>query len=208
MHYFIVYISRGITSYVQRRAKRKTKMEDQDIVQLLWNRSEQGLEVLHQKHGSFLFRLAMNFLSNRQDSEECVNDSYLKTWNSIPNNRPNNLKIYVGRILRNLAIDRLRQSHTAKRGKHMTVLLSELEDCIPSTENIEVEYIEKSMIECINRYVRALSPINQQIFVQRYWMNEPVEHISKQVGIPSNKISAKLFQMRKELRTKLETECL
>ena len=181
-------------------------MEDKRIVQLFWKRSEQGIEALQQKYGSFLFRIAMNLLSNKQDSEECVNDTYLQTWNSIPEARPDNLKLYTGRITRNLAINRIKHNSAQKRGRQITELLSELSECVPDSGNIPgIEYEQALLQNTIASFVAGLEQTNRVIFVRRYWMGENVGAIAALVGISENAVSTRLFRMRAELRKALET---
>lgn len=180
-------------------------MEDKTIIQLFWERSEQGIEALHHKYGSFLFRIAMNLLANKQDSEECVNDTYLQTWNSIPTARPNSLKLYTGRIARNLAINRLKHNLAQKRGRNVTDLLSELSECIPSCADIPgVEYEQALLQNTISTFVEGLDDTNRCIFVRRYWMGESVGSIATLVGISENAVSTRLFRMRADLKDALE----
>lgn len=181
-------------------------MEDKRIIQLFWSRSEQGLEELHRKYGSFLFRIAMNLLANKQDSEECVNDTYLQTWNSIPEARPDSLQLYTGRITRNLALNRIKHNKAQKRGQQITDLLSELSECIPSSSTIPgIEYEQELLRQTIASFVDGLDDLNRCIFVRRYWMGESVGAISKLTGISENAISTRLFRMRADLKFKLET---
>ena len=179
-------------------------MEDKSIVELFWNRSEQGLEELNRKYGTFLFRMAYNLLSNKEDSEECVNDTYLKTWNSIPEARPDSLKLYTGRITRNLAINRIKSKSAEKRGQQLTEMLSELSECIPSSDNPATDYEFKVLQECIRSYVHGLDDLNQCIFVQRYWMGETVGSIARQTALSENAVSGRLFRMRSELKKALD----
>ena len=180
-------------------------MEDKTIVQLFWKRSEQGIEALQQKYGSFLFRIAMNLLANKQDSEECVNDTYLHTWNSIPEAHPESLKLYTGRITRNLAINRIKHNSAQKRGRQVTELLSELSECIPSPNTIPgIEYEQELLQSTISAFVAGLEQTNRAIFVRRYWMGESIGDIALLVGITENAVSSRLFRMRAELREALE----
>ena len=180
-------------------------MEDKRIIQLFWKRSEQGIEALQQKYGSFLFRIAMNLLANKQDSEECVNDTYLHTWNSIPDARPENLKLYTGRIARNLAINRIKHDSAQKRGRQVTELLSELSECVPAPSSIPgIEYEQELLKSTISAFVAGLDDTNRTVFVRRYWMGESVGAIASLIGITENAVSTRLFRMRAELRETLE----
>ncbi len=180
-------------------------MEDKRIVQLFWKRSEQGIEALQQKYGSFLFRIAMNLLANKQDSEECVNDTYLQTWNSIPDARPESLKLYTGRIVRNLAINRIKHNTAQKRGRQVTELLSELSECVPAPNSIPgIEYEQELLKSTIAAFVEGLDEVNRAIFVRRYWMGESVGAIASLIGITENAVSARLFRVRTDLKNALE----
>ncbi len=180
-------------------------MEDQKIIQLLFSRSEQGLEELHRKYGNYLYRVAMNILSNREEGEECVNDTYLKTWNSIPPASPNNLRAYTGKITRNIALNRVKANSAEKRGENITLMLSELEDCIPSSDSVVDEYYATELESIINTYVNSLDELSQCIFVRRYWMGDPTSVIAKLTGLPENTVNWKLFDMRKKLKQAIES---
>lgn len=180
-------------------------MEDNKIIGLLWNRSEQGLKELAVKYGGFLYRIAMNLLGNHEDSEECVDDTYIKTWDTIPPTNPKCLKAYTGKITRNLALNRIKFESAEKRGKNLTSMLSELEDCIPSPENVQEDYLASELASLINSFVLSLEKNEQYMFVQRYWAGESPAHIAKQLGIPENTVNWKLFDLRKKLKTVLES---
>ena len=189
----------------KRDSQRYITMEDKTIVQLFWKRSEQAIEALDQKYGIFLFRIAMNLLSNKQDSEECVNDTYLQTWNSIPEARPDSLKLYTGRIARNLALNRIKHNTAQKRGQHVTDMLSELSECIPSPSAIPgIEYEQELLRKTIAAYVAELDDLNRCIFVRRYWMGESVGAIARLAGISENAVSTRLYRMRADLKQALE----
>lgn len=180
-------------------------MEDKSIVQLFWKRSEQAIEILHQKYGVFLFRIAMNLLSNKQDSEECVNDTYSQTWNSIPQARPDSLKLYTGRIARNLALNRIKHNTAQKRGQRVTDMLSELSECIPSPNTIPgIEYEQELLRKTIAAYVAELDELNRCIFVHRYWMGESVGAIANLTRLSENAVSTRLYRMRADLKQALE----
>ncbi len=181
-------------------------MDDKSIIDLLWQRIEQGLEEIHKKYGGFLFNLAYNLLSNREDSEECVNDGYLKTWNSIPPTRPRNLKYFIGSIVRNLAIDKIKHDQAEKRGKNTTLILSELEECIPSNCNIAEQYIKDEMLHEISEYVKKLDPFSRQIFLRRYWLGQSLAQISKITGLSENNLAGKLFKIRQQIKSMLIKE--
>ncbi len=179
-------------------------LDDKSIIQLFFRRSEEALEQLHRKYGSFLFKIAMNLLENREDSEECLNDSYLKTWNSIPPAQPECLRAYTGKITRNTALNRIKYNAREKRGKNLTRMLSELEECIPSQENLAEEYSAAELSALIGSFISAQSEVEQCIFIRRYWMGEPSASIAKLLEMPESTVNWKLYDLRKKLKTVLK----
>ena len=124
-------------------------MNDKDIVQLFFERSQQAINELSQKYGKLCFHIAFNILKSNEDAEECENDTYLKTWNSIPPDEPMCLRAYISRIVRNLALSRYRYNHRRMRDSHLQVYLSELQDCIPASYDVEA-----SADDTVNNVIR------------------------------------------------------
>lgn len=120
---------------------RRGHMEDMQIVKLFWSRDEAAIRETNAKYGGLLHTIALNILSNHEDSEECVSDTYSKAWNAMPPQKPNSLAAYLGRIVRNLSINRWYEHRAQKRYNGADVLLSELSECVPSTNNVEKEGI-------------------------------------------------------------------
>lgn len=144
-------------------------MDEQQIIELYFARSEEAIAETDKKYGRYCRQLAYNILYNIQDSEECVNDTYLKTWNSIPPKRPNPLKIILGKITRNLALDRYDWSHTQKRGGgDISLSLNELSECIPSAIDTETAIENKELIKELNVFLESLSPETRKVFLRRY----------------------------------------
>lgn len=170
------------------------------IVDLFWDRNDNALKLLANKYGVEFMHISYRILNNREDSEECVNDAYLNTWNSIPDARPNSLFAYVGKIVRRLSINRLKKNMALKRGGDETeLLLSELEDCISSGENVESVVGYKELSAHISEFLRTLKKEQRIIFVERYWYAMPIKEIAKKYRISTKKTESILYRCRKKL---------
>ena len=181
-------------------------MEDNKIISLFFERSEQAIKELDCKYGSAIKKTAANILNNRQDVEECVNDTYLKTWNSIPPHTPNPLVGYVCRIARNLAINRYHTNNAEKRGGNYDLVLDEMQECIPSGVNIETDYEAKELSAAINRFLFTLDQEDRFLFVRRYWYADSVSDLAAITNGSANRISVRLFRLREKLRNTLLKE--
>jgi RNA polymerase sigma-70 factor (ECF subfamily) len=148
----------------------------------------------------------MNILQNTQDTEECVNDTYLRAWNSIPPERPKTLAAYLGRITRNVALDRFKARKTAKRGGEIALLLDELEGCIPSASNVESEVDASILEKTIDRFLSALDKTDRVYFVRRYWYNDSIAEISRRFNAGQSKVKTNLFRTRNKLKQYLQKE--
>ena len=145
-----------------------TRLEDSKIISLFFERSEQAIQELDCKYGTAVKKTAANILNDRLDVEECVSDTYLRTWNSIPPHVPNPLAAYVCTIARNLAVDRYHANNAEKRKGNYGLILDEMEECVPSNVNIETEYEAKELSSSINRFLSTLSQEDRFLFVRRY----------------------------------------
>ena len=183
-------------------------LEDSRIIALFFERSEQAIEELDKKYGAAVRRTAFNILGSRQDAEECANDTWLGAWNSIPPQKPDPLVSYVCRIARNLAISRLRRETAARRNNGIDLILEELEEVLPSREDVEAEYEAKELAEAINRFLSALEYDDRYIFIRRYWYADAVRDIATEMHTRENRISVRLFRLRKNLKSFLKKEGL
>ncbi len=182
-------------------------MEDEAIVSLYWERSEQAINETEQKYGGFCYSIAYNLLRNTEDASESVNDTYLEAWNSMPPHKPNSLAAFLGRITRRLSVDRWRSNHAEKRGGGAyPVLLDELSECIPSTASVERQVELKELAETVNCFLRELSSEKQQVFLRRYWYGDSMEELAKTFGFSVSKIKSMLFHIREHLREHLKKE--
>lgn len=175
-------------------------MNDTRIIELFFERSEQAIKELDDKYGKVFYSLAFRILNNHHDAEECVNDSYLGTWNAIPPARPNPLLAFVCKIVRNISLKRYEQNTAIKRNSYYDVAMEELEDCIASSMTVEGEIAEQELTKVIESFLDLLSKENRVIFLRRYWFSDTYTDIAKQVGLTENNVSVRLTRLRKELR--------
>ena len=180
-------------------------MEDAKIIELYNERSELAVAETEHKFGKMLFSIAMNILSNREDSEETVNDTYGKAWNTIPPEEPKFLGAWLGKITRNLSISRWRKNKAQKRSG-IEIMLSELEECIPSGDDVETESENGEVTAAINRWFETMSKEDRIYFIRRYWYGDSVSELAKKTKIPPKKLSSKMFRLRKSLKEFLEKE--
>ncbi len=183
-------------------------MTDTEIINLFFERSEQAITELAKKHGSAVARVARNILGNEQDTEECVNDTYLGTWNAIPPHRPSPLRTFVCRIARNLATMKYHSNTAEKRNSQYDLALDELEECLPDNGSVEGAYEAKELRAAINGFLATLNPSDRFIFMRRYWYSDPVKDIAKMADSTTNSVTVRLFRIREKLRLYLEKEGL
>ena len=182
-------------------------MNDKQIVDLYWERSESALSETANKYGRYCHFIAFNILHNNEDSEECVNDTYLRAWNSMPPHRPNMLSTFLGKITRNLSLNRYEQYTAEKRGFGQTALvLDELENCIPATADVEQIIDETALVEVLNYFLASLPKETQKVFMRRYWYLSPIKEIADEYGISESKVKMMLLRQRNNLKMLLEKE--
>lgn len=180
-------------------------MEDQKIVDLFFARSEQAIKMLAEKYEKLLYKISYNILSDHEDVMECVNDTYLGTWNAIPPQRPDPLSAFVCRITRNLSLKKYRSKTAAKRNCQMVVALDELGDVI-LVPSIEEEWNAKELGRAIDTFLESLSRENRILFVRRYWFLDSVKDVAEWMNMSENLVSVRLNRIRKQLRQYLEKE--
>ena len=185
-----------------------TFVEDSQIIDLFFERSEQAIGELERKYGAAVTRTAANLLVSRQDVEECANDTYLGVWNSVPPHRPDPLAAYVCRIARNLAVSRLRSNAAQKRSRGLDLVLDELEEVLPSVSDVEADYESKELVEAVNHFLAALPYDDRFLFVRRYWYADSVKTIAAMMHIQEPRVSQRLFRLREQLRKKMKKEGL
>lgn len=163
-------------------------MEDDKIIDLLWRRCEAAIEHLDKKYGGYCFSIANRILENRQDAEECVSDTYLAAWNRIPPTRPGNLRAFLGRITRNLSINRWRsRSARIRGGGEMDLALEELAGCVAGPWDVPQELEQKELERAIQEFCRGLSQQDRIIFLKRYFFLSTVPEIASETGFSPGK---------------------
>lgn len=180
---------------------------DDEIVALYFARDERAIAQSHQKYGKYCHSIARAILNNEQDAEECVNDTYLRAWNSIPPQRPARLATYLGKLTRNLSISRYRYEHADKRdANHYTIALDELAECIPDENGEETMSEEIVLREAINAFLRALPKRTRIVFMRRYWYFLSIAAIAESMGMSESHVKVLLMRTRKQFREHLERE--
>ena len=181
-------------------------MEDIAIIELYWARNELAITESDRKYGPLCRRVAFNILSSREDSEECVNDTWHRAWDTMPPQRPDSLRAYLGRIVRNLSISRLRQRTAQKRGSGLDVMLSELGDCLSAPQNVEQQVQALDLSKAISAWLRLLPEDERALFIRRYWYGDAPRELARVWGCSPNQISKRLLRLRRALRAHLEQE--
>lgn len=182
-------------------------MEDQQIIELYWQRSEEAIVQTARKYGRYCHTIAYNILQNECDSDECVNDTYMRAWNSIPPRRPTLFSALLAAITRNLALDRYKRDHAGKRGGGQVELaLDELHECIPGTGS-EEDLIENQVLtEALNRFLGTLPEQTRKIFMLRYWYLCSVRKIAQSMGLSESGVKMNLLRTRRQLKAMLQKE--
>ena len=179
-------------------------MEDLAIIELYWKRNESAIKESQMKYGGYCSTIADNILHSAEDTEECVNDTWFRAWNTIPPEKPKRLAVFFGRITRNLAIDRFRSDTSKKRGGGQIALcLDELAECIGEDSPIEDRL---ALREGLNRFLRELSDKNRTIFLLRYWYMMPVSDIAKRYNLSEGAVKMLLQRVRNKLKDYLQKE--
>lgn len=181
-------------------------MEDEGIVDLYLKRSQQAILETKKKYGAYCRVVARNVLSNRLDIEECENDTYLAAWNTIPPNIPRKFSVFLGRITRNIALDKHGYNTVKKRNREFEVILAELEECIASVHTVETEYEAGEIADYINQFLYTIDIQSRNLFIKRYWYSDSIEELSRQFNMSSSKVKSILFRTRNKLRFYLERE--
>lgn len=182
-------------------------MDDNQIVELYLNRNEDAIARTAEKYGPRLRRIAHGLLNDWQSAEECENDTYLEAWNKIPPHEPRTyLFMFLGRIMRSVALDRYRAESRRKKGMEQCELTKELLECIPSKETVESTIESDELTRVIERFLYNCTLEQKRVFVCRYWLCETIPQIGKRYGMAQGTVKTILFRMRKALRKKLYSE--
>lgn len=186
---------------------REKQIPDEQIVELYWQRSESALSETAVKYGDYCRYIAYNILYSREDAEECVNDTYLDAWNSMPPHRPSILSTFLGKITRRISLDRWRRKHADKRGGgEMDLVFDELEDCIADGGNTESAMEQQEMARIIREFLDSLPAAERRVFLRRYWYMDSIAGIALDFDFTESKTASMLYRTRQKLRAKLESE--
>lgn len=189
------------------QTKSQSDLQDDDIIQLYWERDETAITATDDKYGRYLYTIAYNILHDKMDCEECLNDTYLGTWNRIPPERPNVFQVFLSRITRNIAVDKYRKKTAGKRiPTEMTVCLNELDDCIPAIDTLEQQYYSGEIANIINNYLKTLSQRALTIFICRYYFSDSIASIAAMFNVNQSTIFRTLTKIREGLKERLKQE--
>ncbi len=184
-------------------------MNDREIVNLFWQRSEQAIAETEQKYGRYCHTIAYNILENSEDSEECVNDTWMSAWEAMPDKRPERLGPFLARITRNFALTKIVSRKAKKRGGGETELaLAELDECLSPSYDLEQEIEDRELSRAIDTFIGQLSEEEQLAFVSRYWFVATEREIAEKLGLTRSGVAAMLKRIRSKLRTYLFMEGL
>lgn len=180
-------------------------MEDEKIIELYFQRSEDAIRQTEDAYGHKLLSLSDRIVRNMQDAEESVNDTYLRAWETIPPQRPRYFFAYLARLCRNLSLNRLEWNRAAKRHPEMVVLTEEMEQCIPdSRQENRTQAAELGAL--LDAFLREQSPENQMVFLRRYWFADSIAEIAQRYGIRESAVQMRLTRTRQKLRAYLSKE--
>ena len=182
-------------------------MKDTDILDLYWNRNEQAIAETQKSYGNYCYSIAFHILHDKEDSDECVNDTWFRAWNAIPPKRPDKLSLFLGTITRNLSFDMWKRKNARKRGSgEMEVALDELMECVPAMQSTE-DAVEAAELErLLNSFLHTLPKKECNVFLRRYWYVEEYSEIARRYGMNLNTVKTSLFRTRKKLKRFLEQE--
>lgn len=182
-------------------------MTDEKIIELYFVRNEVAIEETDRKYGAYCFQISNNILNCREDSEECVNDTWLKTWGSIPPTKPQCFRLFLARIVRNLSFNKYKAKYTDKRGNgEIALILDELEECIAGKNDVEDFCMTKELQSTLDMFVCSLPERECNVFVRRYFYSDSIKDISKRYDLSENNVRVMLNRTRNKLKVRLEKE--
>ncbi len=175
-------------------------IDDERIIELFFERSEEAIQELDNKYGKACHKLSYNIVNNRQDAEECVNDAYLGAWNAIPPEKPDPLLTYLCKIVRNISLKLYYRKGAAKRSSTYTIAMEEIEACIASPSTVETEFEARELARIIESFLDTLTVENRVIFMRRYWFSDSCKDIAEFVGLTEKNITVRLTRIRQKMK--------
>jgi len=190
---------------MRKRTERPRAITDEQIIELYWKREESAIQETDKKYGPLLFRIAYNILRDRADCEECRNDTYLGVWNAIPPTRPAKFSAFITQITRNIAINRYKEKISKKRiPSELTVSMEDINGILRSDDTVETKYAAEEVGRIINDYVRTLPSRQHFIFIDRFYLSEPVEAIAGELSISVPTVYREIHKIKQGLKLYLE----
>ena len=182
-------------------------MKDEQIIEWFWLRNEEALAQTDAQYGTYCYTIAYQILGNHDDADECVNDTYQRAWMAIPPAKPQNLRTYLGKITRHLAFDRYKRMHTHKRGEgQLPMILEELSECVSGETEHDPVADKLVLKDCIDRFLKTLSPTKRQLFMRRYWYGDSIAELAVTFHKSENDVYVTLCRLRAALKIMLEKE--
>lgn len=175
-------------------------MEDNKIIDLFFERSDNAIAELSHKYGNICMKISKNILGSSQDAEECVNDALLAVWNKIPPEKPNPLAAFLYKVTRNISINKLKYNSAERRNSQYNVCLEELEECISDTSTVENEISSAELSKCLNEFLDSLDEENRMLFVRRYWFMDSYKDLSSLSGMKEGTVRTRIARIKKELK--------
>lgn len=182
-------------------------MRDEELIELFCRRDETAIAATADVYGKYCYRVAFQILQSNEDAEECVNETWWKAWSAIPPHRPERLSTFLGKITRNLALDRWKRSHAQRRsGDQVVLALEELAHCVPSAARVEDMMEEREIAKSIEQFLLTYSERERKIFVGRYWYLYSISELAAAYHMSESRVASLLYRMRKKLKKYLEKE--
>ena len=182
-------------------------MDDSRIVELYFDRDQTAVSETERKYGKYCFSIANRILGDSEDASECVNDTFLGAWNSIPPHKPENLRTFLGKITRRISLKKWREKTAQKRGGgNVEISIEELEECIPSGHSVDESLEIKELVNLINSFLETLPVNERRVFLRRYWYFDSIEDISARFGYGNSKVKMMLKRTRDKLLKHLNKE--
>lgn len=175
-------------------------VDDERIIELFFQRSEQAIRELDTKYGKACHTLSYNIVSDKQDAEECVNDAYLGAWNAIPPTKPNSLQAYICKIVRNISLKLYYRKGAAKRNSAYEVAMQEIEPYLAASDTVETEIETKELAEIIESFLDTLTVENRVIFMRRYACLDAYSDIAVRIGLSEKNVAVRLTRMRRKMK--------